>query len=270
MRPAIVVASLCACLFPACESSQNVGRFSAMLCSAQMPCPSGQFCFNGLCTIGCNGNQDCGPGQYCDTEFDRLCRSTTVATCPETPCADSQKCAAGLCSTSTETQCTPSIDGNDGCDASALCFEEQGSTEKRCHTFPACPETGECPVGLIGSVCNRGQIPNKAHICLTGMCASAANCPTGFKCLRPFGLPLGLCSAGLLSWPCFASGDCADGLACTGAMGIPGICLVSAGSECVDAGGTCVTGYGGTCPQGTQRNLQLDCASLTEECCTPT
>jgi hypothetical protein len=153
-------------------------------CSPSRDCPSGQFCFNGICALGCNSGGDCAEGQYCDTDGDRLCHDSQVHTCPDTPCAETQECVNGLCSTpSTDTDCTPRPDGNDGCDAYSLCIEvEEGAPS--CYSFPACPESGDCPVGTVGAVCNDGIVPNKERICLSGLCQEPSHCPPAWSCMR--------------------------------------------------------------------------------------
>ena len=212
-----------------CTTTSDLGT-TRTPCDAARPCPAGSLCFNGLCARGCEGDADCAADQYCDTAFDRLCHDRAVTTCPATPCATSQVCLAGLCSTpAPATECTATFDGNDGCDAYSICFEEVEDVA-RCHTFPPCPEDGHCPVGLMGAVCNQGEMPGKAHICLTSMCTSAANCPGGFACILPRLSPLGLCSDGGFGMPCLVPADCDPGLGCVGAMiGLPGFCLPGGG-----------------------------------------
>ena len=195
-------------------------------CNASKPCPSGQFCYNGLCALGCNSNGDCARDQYCDTSGDRLCHNKSVSTCPDTPCASGQVCVKGLCSTPPpDTMCTPRFDQNDGCESNAICLPED-QDKARCYTFPYCPENGQCPTGTSGAVCNDGYLPGKARICLTSACASEKNCPAAWRCVK-FNANdvLGSCSNGGRYSPCNTSADCSQGLTCQSpAPGFPTYC----------------------------------------------
>jgi hypothetical protein len=196
------------------------------ICNASNACPDGQFCFNGICAIGCNSDGDCASNQYCDTDFDRLCHNRTVTTCPDTPCAEGQECEDGFCSTPPEeVTCTPRFDGgDDGCDDYSLCRPlDEDSTA--CYSFPACDENAECPVGLVGAVCNTGIIPNKAAFCMTGACETADNCPADWACVKTDTAPIGDCSDGTVGAPCLEDMDCVDPLTCNLPFpGEPGFC----------------------------------------------
>jgi hypothetical protein len=201
------------------------GGGDGTICSSSNPCPDGQFCWNGLCALGCNSDGDCADDQYCDTEFDRLCHNKTVSTCPDTPCADNQICRDGFCSTPPEdTSCMPRPDGNDGCDAYSLCLEEDDESTA-CYSFPACAEDGSCPTGLVGAVCNDGIVPNKAQMCLTGMCTGTEHCPSSWSCVMQSTDPAGFCSDGQFGSVCLSASDCQQGLDCFQAVpGTLGFC----------------------------------------------
>lgn len=195
-------------------------------CSAANACPDGQFCFNGLCALGCNSNGDCADDQYCATDGDRLCHNKEVSTCPDTPCAEGQVCVNGLCSTpAPQTSCQPDPAGQDGCDSNAVCIEDPakpGAT--KCYTFPYCGEDGTCPVGTIGAVCNAGIIPNKDEICLTSLCQTAEHCPAAWKCVAFDGAPVGYCSSGTAGEFCNTGADCVSGTCDEPEPGFGGVC----------------------------------------------
>jgi hypothetical protein len=196
------------------EGVDSGSSIEERVCSSSNPCPSGQFCWNGLCALGCNSNADCAEDQYCDTEFDRLCHNKTVTTCPETPCAEGQICRDGLCSTPPEeTGCTPRPDGHDGCDEYSICLEEEDESTA-CYSFPACDHEGNCPIGTRGAVCNDGIVPNKAHICLTGLCTGADNCPSSWQCVKLSTDVVGMCADGQFGSVCLSQEHCQPGLDC--------------------------------------------------------
>jgi hypothetical protein len=140
-------------------------------------------------------------------------------------------CIEGLCSTPPPTtQCDPDqvSSGNDGCDSHAVCIDpaETDAKDPRCYTFPACAEDKTCPIGLQGAVCNDGLIPNKAHICLTGLCRSEANCPSSWVCVKFTATDvLGICSNRGTGEPCTSASQCLSGNCSIIAPGFPGICL---------------------------------------------
>lgn len=186
-------------------------------CSASNKCPAGQFCFNGLCAVGCQSNGDCAADQYCDTADlgpPYFCKNKTVSSCPATPCASNQECRQGLCSARLEpnaASCTPRQDFNDGCDKYAICYDEddEGPKNAYCYSFPPCPQDGRCPVGLEGAVCNEQYIPNKGRFCITGACKDVSNCPAEWKCVKQTANQvLGFCSSGGPNAPCFSNADC--------------------------------------------------------------
>ena len=193
-------------------------------CSNTNRCPTNQFCFNGLCAIGCTAQSDCAPGQYCDlSQFgDRLCHDKVVSTCPESACAATQVCSNGFCSTPPPSnQCTVG-EAEDGCDRHSVCAKNETA---KCYTLPACPESGRCPTGTIGAVCNEGLIPSKARVCLTGLCIENSHCPASLHCVKIGAAAFGLCSSGSVGMTCNQQSDCDTGLTChQGLPGYPGVC----------------------------------------------
>lgn len=202
-------------------------------CSTASPCPSGQFCFNGLCAYGCQTNSNCAADQYCDTEFDHLCHNKVVESCASMPsiCAATQTCVSGFCSTpppATQCDLNQVASGNDGCATNAICVDSSDTSveDPKCYTFPACAQDKTCPTGLQGAVCNDGLIPNKARICLTGLCQTTANCPANWACVKfsPNDV-LGMCSNKGTGSPCTSSAECTSGNCSIPAPGFPGFCL---------------------------------------------
>lgn len=193
-------------------------------CSAASPCPDGQFCFNGVCALGCQSDGDCADNQFCGTEDDMLCHNKQVTTCPEVPCVEGQVCVNGFCSTPPpDTQCDP-LNQPDGCESDALCVElEEGDPE--CYTFPYCAEDGTCPIGTQGAVCNDDLVPGKDKICLIGLCTAAAHCPADWKCVKfePGGV-IGFCSNGGFGELCHSGDECASGTCTQPVPGVPGTC----------------------------------------------
>jgi hypothetical protein len=193
------------------------GNVIEMPCSSSKPCPDGQFCFNGLCALGCNSDADCAENQYCDTSFDFLCHNNEVPTCnDDDDCAEGQICSGGLCSTPPEdTSCNPDgvFLGDDGCASNALCLsDDQGAQEvNACYTFPACAADDTCPTGTMGAVCNVDLIPNKDRICLVGLCEGAGDCPSDWACVKPENHVLGMCSPGGAGTACLDDSHCASG-----------------------------------------------------------
>lgn len=192
-------------------------------CNGANPCPNGQFCFNGVCALGCNSDGDCASDQYCATDEDRLCHNKEVSTCPDVPCAEGQVCVNGYCSTPPPaTECMP-FAPDDGCDKNAICLEVEEGMPK-CYTFPYCPADGDCPVGLQGAVCNEDLIPNKDKICLVGACLDNSHCPAEYRCVKIDGDPLGYCSSGGVGELCNGPGDCKSNVCNAPFPGIPGSC----------------------------------------------
>lgn len=207
-------------------SADEGGEF--MPCTASNPCPDGQFCFNGLCAIGCQSNADCAADQYCDTEFDMLCHNKTVSTCPDVACPEGQECVNGFCSAGpTDEVCMQMPNGEDGCAKNELCYAESDDPESaKCYAFPACAADDTCPKGTTGAVCNTGLIPSKGHICLIGACTDAAeHCPDGDKCVKFTGGEIGSCSSGAFGDLCNVGADCASNMCNMPFPGEPGFCM---------------------------------------------
>lgn len=191
-------------------------------------CPDGQFCYNGLCAVGCNSDKDCAENQYCATDTDRLCHNKEVQECSsDSDCSGEQVCNKGLCAAQPEQseECEPKANGKDGCGEYAVCIEEEGGNS--CYTLPKCSEDGTCPTGQAGAVCNDGYLRNKADICLLGLCEDASNCPEDWTCER-FNEDdvLGYCSnrAGETGSPCEKDSDCDSGNCQGSDMPGPGVC----------------------------------------------
>ncbi len=182
-------------------------------CSSENSCPDGQFCFNGLCALGCQSDGDCADNQYCNTDI-LLCQNTEVPTCSgDSECASSQICVDGYCTTPPEdTQCNLDDYLNDGCESNAVCLEQADTEQGSCYTMPACAEDGTCPVGVEGAVCNNGLLSTKDEICLINLCEDMSHCPADWNCVRLIqNSPLGNCSSGQLGAPCATGDDCVSG-----------------------------------------------------------
>lgn len=207
------------------NSDSDSGGGPSLICDAEAPCPDGQFCFNGLCALGCTNDDNCADNQFCDTDL-LLCQNTAVATCvDEDECLGEQICISGLCSTPPEqTGCNPTSP-EDGCASDAVClFDDVDSESTSCYTMPACAEDDSCPTGIGGAVCNLGYLPNKDKVCLLGLCEDTSHCPTDWSCVRPSGNSvLGLCSDGSLGSVCTSPDECTSGV-CNAIPGAPGFC----------------------------------------------
>jgi hypothetical protein len=227
------------------------------LCSSSSPCPTGEFCFNGICAYGCTADSDCASNQYCDTSFSKTCqdKSGPSECSSDSDCATNQTCISGLCSVvpAQPTQCTPPPGANDGCDMNSVCVAGQNGQANSCLTFPPCGEDGSCPVGANGAVCNEGYIQGKGRFCMPGLCKDASDCPASDSCVPiTAGAPIGECSNGAAGETCDATHSCQSGLSCQTVPGYSGICApglpsggegLPSGSECAApeecASGTC-------------------------------
>lgn len=202
------------------------GGFSP--CDASNKCPSGEFCFNGVCAEGCNSDGDCASNQYCDTGETRLCQDKTVATCSSSSdCASTQVCQDSYCTTPPpSTSCQVTYDQNDGCDVNSVCLQPDQNQASRCYSFPACAQDGSCPVGAQGAVCNEGYLSGKGKICLPTLCKDVSNCPSSWKCVRfNSNDVLGNCSQGSPGSACATNADCLSGQCQSGGPGFPGVCM---------------------------------------------
>ena len=210
----------------------NVGQDSLGLCSATSPCPTGEFCFDGLCAYGCTNDANCAANQYCDTGFSKTCQNKQGPSgCTGAgDCAKDQTCVNGLCSTPPPNPppaaCTPPPGANDGCDEGSLCIAGQQGQANKCMTFPPCGQDGSCPVGNFGALCNDGYIQGKGRFCMPGLCKDQKNCPSGNACVPlQQGAPVGACSNGGTGQPCDAAHACQSGLTCQTVPGFSGICM---------------------------------------------
>jgi hypothetical protein len=184
-------------------------------CTTHSPCPPGGMCFNGICYTGCAKDTDCRPGQYCDTTGDFLCHEISVSSCPDTPCATSQVCANGLCSTPPPgMMCgiTSPFQKLDGCGHDAVCLanalvDGMRVPANQCYTFPSCSQDGSCP---RGSVCNNGIFMDKGRMCLGGVCKVNADCLKGWVCVFAGdpSITYGQCTDGSSGSVCSKGGDC--------------------------------------------------------------
>jgi len=194
-------------------------------CSNANPCPDGQFCFNGLCALGCTSNGDCASDQYCDTDS-LLCQNQEVPTCTaDDECGEGQICVNQYCSTPpVDTSCTPGALTMDGCESNAICFEGEPDMPA-CYSMPACAADGTCPVGIQGAICNDGLLPDKDKICLVGLCNTVSDCPTDWLCVRyAANDPIGQCGNGGFGSPCGQASDCLSGSCFEPIPGFGGFC----------------------------------------------
>ncbi len=202
----------------------------SLICSATKACPSGEFCFNGICAYGCTADGNCASNQYCDTAFTKTCQNKAAppGCTKDGDCATNQVCVSGLCSVvPAETPaCTPPAGANDGCDAKSVCLAGRQGRANSCLTFPACGQDGSCPIGTTGAVCNDGYLQGKGRFCIPAMCKDAKNCPSASSCVPvATGAPLGQCSTGGTGQACDAMHACLAGLTCQSAPGFAGACL---------------------------------------------
>lgn len=214
------------------------GSHELGLCSATNKCPSGQFCFNGLCALGCTSNANCSADQYCDTDDlgpVYFCKNKTVPTCTaDNQCAASQLCLHSFCSMK-PPEVKPTCDvqksgsADDGCDKYSVCNDpnpDNSTTQDAyCASFPPCPQSGVCPTGQFGAVCNDGYLSGKGRFCMEGMCKDNSNCPSNWNCVKPFSnAVLGFCSSGAPGMPCTSNAQCASGN-CMAPPGFAGACM---------------------------------------------
>ncbi|ADO72567.1 uncharacterized protein STAUR_4789 [Stigmatella aurantiaca DW4/3-1] len=130
------------------------GELPPGLCSASVKCPDGQFCFNGICALGCTSNSNCGNDMYCDTQDQGplyFCKNKSVPTCSsDSQCAASQMCLKGFCSLKppeVKPACDPDKAGaaNDGCDKYAICSDPNGENATQADAYCAARATRSAP-----------------------------------------------------------------------------------------------------------------------------
>lgn len=171
----------------------------------------------------------------CGVERDLGSHDADAGTAPATrpgdclPCQASEVCHRGTCiPRSRGGEACSDVDATrlgreDGCAPDAVCTAEKADAGARCVVYPPCAADDTCPVGAVGSACNRGFVATKANICLPGQCSVEANCPSTQRCLKTIG-DLGLCSSGDRGSPCVVRADCKDASCLTPGGGY-GICF---------------------------------------------
>lgn len=181
-------------------------------CIGGQLCPEGTSCSNGVCETECSADGDCAGHEFCG--LDGLCHPKVVPGCSsDQDCAATQTCIDQLCIATDAGACDPYNYVQDGCPSNAVCIDDdyEEPAEGVCHPMPACGGDQTCPVGLVGAVCNTGQLPSKDEICLIGLCDVPANCPQLWSCVRFDNSVLGECSDGGFGSPCTESGHCISG-----------------------------------------------------------
>ncbi len=154
-----LVQVLCTTLFPwagcknASECSEQVecplgstcvqGICQERRCATSAQCGMEQFCENGSCVDGCAADEDCYPGDACNTD---------IASCEAAECADSHRDCAfkEFCNLATGD-----------------CYEATG------YYCAACADDSDC--GAEENLCYYGY-------CLVS-CQSNEDCPSGFDCV---------------------------------------------------------------------------------------
>jgi hypothetical protein len=209
------------------EGGEGEGEPNPELCSASNPCPSGQFCWNGFCALGCTSDDNCDADTYCNVNH---CAPTEVPTCSDdAECDDGFACVFDYCAViPVEPEgCQWNDNLQDGCAGNEVCLgdDPENDVDGECTQLPPCPEDGDCPVGEAGAVCNEGYIPTKDRICLVGLCATQADCPSSLRCVVIAG-DVGSCNPpGVQGSPCTVDADCSNGLTCDEfAPGFPSLC----------------------------------------------
>lgn len=191
------------------ESSGGDG--DPVACIGGQLCPEGTTCSNGVCATDCSSDADCDDDEYCG--LDDLCHPNVVPSCiSDQECAPTQTCINQMCTTLGDEGCDLENYLQDGCPSNAVCVENPDQPEQgACYQMPACAEDQTCPIGLVGAVCNTGQLPTKDAICLAGLCDVAANCPAMWMCIRYNNSVLGMCSDGSFGSACSDDGHCISG-----------------------------------------------------------
>lgn len=170
--------------------------------------------FATLTTISLAG---CLQGSIGKDDSDAGDTGSTVACDDDMPCADGLMCLGGLCvGEGSQATCTPDFSFADGCQGDELCYQDPNSPFDdpvyRCYPMPRCPDSGECPVGQYGSVCNEQLIAGKDRICLLGMCLDASSdCNANQQCVADTPGVLGFCSDGAVGSYCLLDSHCDSG-----------------------------------------------------------
>jgi hypothetical protein len=185
---------------------------TVIACIGGSLCPEGRRCANGVCQVECSGDGPCQSDEFC---VDGLCQPKVVPTCNfDSDCAPTQECSNKVCTAPGTGVCDPADPFQDGCPVHAICFDDFDTDEEvgTCYSMTACAEDGSCPVGIMGAVCNLDYLPNKARICMTGLCVNGSHCPDSWSCVRYGVEVLGVCSDGSFGSPCAIAGDCLSGV----------------------------------------------------------
>jgi hypothetical protein len=172
-------------------------------------CPMGTSCSNGLCATDCSNDEDCDDDENCG--LDGVCHSNVIPGCgSDSDCAPTQTCIDQVCTDGNSCDLDDYV--QDGCPSNAVCIENFDQPGQGfCHEMSACAGDQTCPVGLVGAVCNTGQLPSKDQICLIGICDVVENCPDLWSCVRYDNAVLGLCSDGGIASPCSTDMHCLSG-----------------------------------------------------------
>jgi hypothetical protein len=199
-------------------------------------CAPGTLCTNGNCVSTCAPDGGgCGATQYCEVHDPQpVCADVTPITCSLTQqCPPPQVCQNGFCVSrqpladggSGGCRFSSPVDGgaNTSCGPDALCYATtniNNFTTNTCIALAHCPQTGDCPVGGLGSVCNETAdggfyFAGKERLCLASYCVADKNCPSLAICFfADLNNPLGYCSAGIYTNPCRTIHDCPGATGC--------------------------------------------------------
>ena len=178
-------------------------------------CEATETCVQGECRPSCV-SASCPQGTYCDLGDTNACLPLPNG-CPGAPCPQGTICQEdGVCAIPPLFEpCAPNQTwkGVDGCPPNSLCERSVVvGQEPSCSAQAPCPASGVCEVGILGSVCNDGLLPNKARVCLSSCCLDETNCPEGWHCVNVLGIDLGVCSSGAPLMPCTEPAHCQSGV----------------------------------------------------------
>lgn len=203
-------------------------------------------------------------------------------------CLADTLCADGVCVETDNTDCEPTSDGADGCDAYHVCAEVSGGGSERltfrCVEAPSC--TGGCnelDIDAPGGVCNDGLWDEKNDgLCMVGRCQGSSDCPVGETCLFPPGADLGFCTSGSVGDLCLSNVDCFFEDCRSRLEGGFGVCGGPStnpdpdmapdpdpepdgnGNECAATGGVCTDGF---CSDLGLSLAFEECADPFQACC---
>lgn len=123
------------------------GTCQGSSCTTSAQCSMEQFCDDGTCVAGCDNDDDCYPGDYCNGE---------EKDCAAAPCTDSH------------IDC----DFKEYCGSSGDCVEASGYFCRDCEVDSDC--------GGNGNVCMNWGL--ERDFCGVS-CDTEADCPSGFTCI---------------------------------------------------------------------------------------